>query len=127
MAPTAASAQPSPPLDTGEPTLRGFLVSFQSNPRGEFWPLFSGRLTLGRAGSGENVDLPLADPTISSRHAVLHVDFATGAAMLEDTGSTNGTYVNDEHLGFNGRRELRDGDRLRFGAYNVLIKLTGRV
>ena len=56
-------------------------------------------------------------PTISSRHAAMVVDAPTGSISVEDTGSTNGTFVNDEHIGFNGRRELRDGDRLRFGGY----------
>jgi pSer/pThr/pTyr-binding forkhead associated (FHA) protein len=71
--------------------------------------------------------VPLADATISSRHAVFNVDAATGAIQLEDTNSTNGTYVNEEHIGMNGRRELRDGDRIRFGGYTTIIKVIGRV
>ncbi len=46
---------------------------------------------------------------------------------VEDTGSTNGTFVNDEHIGFNGRRELRDGDRVRFGGFTTIVKVIGRV
>jgi hypothetical protein len=34
--------------------------------------------------------------------------------------------VNDEHLGFNGRRELHDGDRVRFGGYIATIKIIAR-
>jgi hypothetical protein len=105
--------------------LRGFLVSFQNSPQGDFWPLFSGRLTIGRSNSGEVLDLPLADATISSRHAALTLDIA-GPIHVEDTGSTNGTFVNDEHLGFNGRRELHDGDRVRFGGYAATIKILAR-
>ena len=51
----------------------------------------------------------------------------SGAIHVEDTGSTNGTYVNDEHLGFNGRRELKDGDRVRFGGFTTIVKIIGRV
>ena len=105
--------------------LRGFLVSYQVNPLGDFWPLYSGRLTIGRSNSGEALDVPLADATISSRHAALTID-ATGSLQVEDTGSTNGTFVNDEHLGFNGRRELHDGDRVRFGGYVATIKIIAR-
>jgi pSer/pThr/pTyr-binding forkhead associated (FHA) protein len=54
------------------------------------------------------------------------VDPVTGAIVVEDTGSTNGTFVNDEHIGFNGRRDLRDGDRIRFGAYTTIVKVIGR-
>lgn len=107
--------------------LRGFLVSFQTNKQGDFWPLHGGRVTVGRANAGEGVDIPLADATISSRHAAVLVDNATGGITVEDTGSTNGTYVNDEHIGMNGRRELRDGDRLRFGGFTTIVKVIGPV
>ncbi|MFO0671133.1 MAG: FHA domain-containing protein [Polyangiaceae bacterium] len=108
-------------------TLRGFLVAYQSNTQGEFWPLSGGRVGVGRANSGENLDIQLPDPTISSKHAALLVDNVSGAIHVEDTGSTNGTYVNDEHLGFNGRRELKDGDRVRFGGFTTIVKIIGRV
>jgi hypothetical protein len=107
--------------------LRGFLVAFAPNSSGDFWPLTGGRLAVGRAGSAERIDIALQDPTISSRHAALFVDAASGTVTLEDTGSTNGTFVNDEHIGFNGRRDLRDGDRVRFGAYTTIVKVIGRV
>ncbi len=106
--------------------LRGFLVSYQTNAQGDFWPLNAGRLVVGRSNTGEGLDIPLADATISSRHAVLIVDGTTGSVQVEDTGSTNGTFVNDEHLGFNGRRELRDGDRLRFGGFTTIVKVIAR-
>ena len=41
--------------------------------------------------------------------------------LLEDTSSTNGTYVNEEHIGQNGHRELRDGDRVRFGGFSTVV------
>lgn len=103
--------------------LRAFLVSYQGNTVGEFWPLFGGRKTVGRANSGDAVDVPLADATISSRHAAFVIDGSTGSVVLEDTGSTNGTYVNEEHIGFNGKRELRDGDKIRFGGFTTLVKV----
>jgi pSer/pThr/pTyr-binding forkhead associated (FHA) protein len=82
---------------------------------------------VGRSNSGENVDIPLADATISSRHAVFVVDASTGTVTIEDTGSTNGTFVNEEHLGFNGRRELKDGDRIRFGGFTTTVKIIQRI
>ncbi len=106
--------------------LRGFMVAYASNPNGDFWPLTGGRLTVGRLGGAEGIDISLQDPTISSRHAAMVVDAASGSVTVEDTGSTNGTFVNDEHIGFNGRRDLRDGDRLRFGGFSTIVKLIGR-
>jgi FHA domain-containing protein len=131
--PPPVQAQPQPPmpdpnagLPVGARVLRGFLVSYQTNPQGDFWPLHSGRLTVGRSNSGEPLDVPLADATISSKHAALTIDPGAGPIQVEDTGSTNGTFVNDEHLGFNGRRELRDGDRVRFGGYTAIVKVIAR-
>jgi len=66
-----------------------------------------GGATLGRG----NVEIPLDDPFASSRHARI---VAEGAVMvIEDLGSTNGTYLNDEQL--TGPRPLHAGDRIRIG------------
>jgi hypothetical protein len=124
--------QPAPPPQVQASqlpasALRGFLISYQANTKGDFWPLNGGRLTVGRSSSGDQVDIPLADATISSRHAMFVVDAAQGSISVEDTGSTNGTYVNEEHLGFNGRRELRDGDKVRFGGFTCIVKVINRV
>jgi cold shock CspA family protein len=124
-----------PPYGSNDPTrdpvppkvLRGFLLAYSTNPSGDFWPLTGGRLLVGRFGSAEGIDIALQDPTISSRHAAIWVDAANGVISVEDTASTNGTFVNDEHIGFNGRRELRDGDRVRFGAYKTIVKVIGRM
>lgn len=47
--------------------------------------------------------------------------------QIEDTGSTNGTFVNEEHIGFNGKRDLRDGDKIRFGGFTTIVKVLARV
>ena len=130
---SAGSAAPDAPGVAASPVnlppnaLRGFLVSYQSNTTGDFWPLSGGRKTIGRANSGEQVDIPLSDATISSRHAAVVVDGTAGTIQIEDTGSTNGTFVNEEHIGFNGKRDLRDGDKVRFGGYTTIVKVISRV
>ena len=123
LAPTESPAAAAP----GPQALRGFLVSFQTNQNGDFWPLKGGRVVVGRAQSVDGLDIALPDATISSRHAALHVDGVAGTIAVEDTGSTNGTYVNEEHIGLNGRRDLRDGDKLRFGGYTTIVKIVSRV
>ena len=120
-------AAPAAPINLPPNALRGFLLSYQSNTQGDFWPLHGGRKTVGRANSGEQVDIPLADATISSRHAALIVDATAGSVQVEDTGSTNGTFVNEEHIGFNGKRDLRDGDKVRFGGFSTILKVVGRI
>jgi pSer/pThr/pTyr-binding forkhead associated (FHA) protein len=117
----------APPAAVPAKIVRGFLIAYGTNPVGDFWPLAGGRMTVGRLGANESVDVPLQDPTVSSHHAALLIDAASGAIAVEDTGSTNGTFVNDEALGPHGRRDLRDGDRLRFGGLTAIVKIIGRV
>jgi FHA domain len=63
--------------------------------------------TLGRG----DVEIVLEDPFASSRHA--RIERQGGAVVLEDLGSTNGTYLNEELL--RGPQPLHPGDRVRIG------------
>jgi len=119
VAPLPQAIPPNLPVSA----LRGFLVAYQLNTQGDFWPLTGGRKTLGRANSGEKVDISIADATISSRHATFIIDGVAGSIQVEDTGSTNGTFVNEEHVGYNVRRDLRDGDKIRFGGFSTIVKI----
>jgi hypothetical protein len=62
-------------------------------------------------GRGDAADIVLEDSFASSNHARLvpHGD----VIVLEDLGSTNGTYLNDEPL--RGPQPLHPGDRIRIG------------
>ena len=62
-------------------------------------------------GRGEQAEIRLEDPFASSRHARLVRQ--GGAVVLEDMGSTNGTYLNEELL--SGPQPLHPGDRVRIG------------
>jgi len=63
--------------------------------------------TLGRG----DVEIQLDDPFASSRHA--RITREGHVAVIEDLGSTNGTYLNEEPL--TGPQPLHDGDRIRIG------------
>jgi hypothetical protein len=62
-------------------------------------------------GRGDQAEIRLDDPFASSRHARLVKQ--GGIIVLEDLGSTNGTYLNEELLG--GPAPLHPGDRVRIG------------
>jgi hypothetical protein len=62
-------------------------------------------------GRGDGSDIRLDDPFASSRHARLVLQ--GGVVVLEDLGSTNGTYLNDELV--QGPQPLHPGDRVRIG------------
>jgi hypothetical protein len=67
-----------------------------------------GPVVLGRGGEAE---IRLEDPYASSGHARI---FEQGGILaVEDLGSTNGTYLNEELL--ESPRPLHPGDRLRIG------------
>jgi hypothetical protein len=67
-----------------------------------------GDLVLGR---GDRAEIRLEDPFASSRHARV---FEQGnIVVIEDLGSTNGTYLNEEVL--QSPRPLHPGDRVRIG------------
>jgi hypothetical protein len=63
--------------------------------------------TLGRG----DVEIRLDDPYASSRHA--RISRQGHVLVLEDLGSTNGTYLNEEPLG--GPQPLHPGDHIRIG------------
>jgi hypothetical protein len=120
--PGALSGAVAPVAGNVPRVLVGFLVTFQNDPSGSFWAIHSGRTQLGRSSS-EGVDIALADASASSRHASVHADPATGQAFVEDDGSRNGTFLNEQRLTPGERRQLRDNDRLRLGSTTFVVKL----
>jgi len=63
--------------------------------------------TLGRG----DVEIQIEDPFASSRHA--RISRQGYVLVIEDLGSTNGTYLNEEPL--DGPQPLHPGDRIRIG------------
>jgi hypothetical protein len=91
--------------DSGKPKLR--VNSAAGLASGSAYDLAAGAL-LGR---GDQADIRLEDGFASSAHARL---IPQGDVMvLEDLGSTNGTYLNGEPL--RGPQPLHVGDKIRIG------------
>ncbi|MDX6628345.1 MAG: putative peptide zinc metalloprotease protein [Gaiellales bacterium] len=76
-------------------------------PDGARIPL-SRSLTLGR---GSENDVTLSDPSVSRRHA--RVRLADGVPMLEDAGSSHGTFLNGRRI--ESESELRAGSLIQLG------------
>ena len=64
------------------------------NQQGQAAQVAGDRFLVGR---GSDCQLTLADSEASRRHALLRPQ-ADGSVVLEDLGSTNGTYVNGQRI-----------------------------
>jgi hypothetical protein len=62
-------------------------------------------------GRGDRAEIRLEDPFASARHARVYEQ--GNIVVIEDLGSTNGTYLNEELL--ETPRPLHPGDRVRIG------------
>jgi pSer/pThr/pTyr-binding forkhead associated (FHA) protein len=70
-----------------------------------------GRTSIGRHPHN---DIVIAHQAVSARHAAIDSD--ADAVMLEDLGSSNGTFVNGQRV---ERIVLRDGDRITLATYQL--------
>ena len=82
----------------------------------------SGRLGVGRTGSN---DLVIEDASVSKIHAALSVD-ENGGLSVADTGSTNGTFLNDQRIPYGKAMRLVAGDRIKFGMIDVTFEYVPR-
>jgi pSer/pThr/pTyr-binding forkhead associated (FHA) protein len=64
-------------------------------------------------GREQTADITISDPEISRRHARLF--FQNGSYIIEDLGSTNGTFVNGQKI--SGPYLLRPGEVVNFGEH----------
>jgi pSer/pThr/pTyr-binding forkhead associated (FHA) protein len=85
-----------------------FPIPFLTDPTGHEHPLRGETTTIGRA---VECDIVITSKRVSREHARLVRDGRR--VMLEDLNSTNGTFLNDEHI--LEPMELRDGDIVSIG------------
>ena len=71
-----------------------------------------------------HVDILLDDPYTSNVHAYIKI-CPDGVPMVEDAGSTNGTYLN-KHRVIIGRR-LHEGDRIKIGRTELIVRKRARL
>lgn len=92
-----------------------FRLVMRSGPSvGKVYPLDKNEVYLGR---DLNNDIVINDPEISRRHSRLFLQ--GNSYVLEDMGSTNGTFVNGQRL--MGPHVLRPGDVVTFGERLSLV------
>lgn len=80
-------------------------------------PLAPGTYTFGRRTDN---DIVVSDPYVSGRHGTFEVD-DTGV-YVTDTGSTNGTVLNDAKITANQRTQLQKDDVIRLGEKTIRVR-----
>ncbi|MHB0977613.1 MAG: FHA domain-containing protein [Candidatus Aquicultorales bacterium] len=110
-----------PPIDIDDPAgivepsaqLEPSLVVTKGPVLGQRFDIIKGEVTLGRDPGN---DIFLDDVTVSRKHARIMIE--KGSLLIEDVGSLNGTYVNNQRV---EKRNLSDGDELQIGKYKLLF------
>jgi len=74
---------------------------------------------VNRLGRSDEVDFPIAHPTVSSLHCELVL--GDGVVLLRDLESTNGTFVNDKPV---REAQLSVGQVVRLGDVELLVEST---
>lgn len=92
---------------------RGVLIVRAGAQAGARFPLDSDITRLGRHPDSE---ISLDDITVSRRHA--EVQRTAEGYVVADSGSLNGTYVNQERV---ERAHLRHGDELQIGKFRLVF------
>lgn len=108
--------QPAVPPDRGAPEgdkrNRAYLIVLAGVSAGEMFQVQGEKTTIGR---GPKVSLRLSDEGVSREHC--QITFEGNQVMLQDLGSTNGTFCNGARI---DRRELADGDKIMVGSTTIL-------
>jgi two-component system cell cycle response regulator len=91
---------------------RAYLVVLAGASVGEMYKIEIEKTVIGR---GQNAQIRLLDDGISREHAQLVINGER--VVLEDLGSTNGTYCNGLKV---DRKELADGDKILVGSTTIL-------
>jgi len=107
-----------------EPTMMGqgrpsaTLVIRQGPQAGMSFPLVGNQVIIGRE---EGLDISLQDPESSRRHA--RITWQAGQFVIEDMGSTNGTFVNGVQI--TSPQILNAGDSVGIGQTALVFQVAG--
>ncbi len=82
-------------------------------------PLKAGANTFGRKSDN---DVQIGDPYVSGRHGT--IDVTDDGVFITDTGSTNGTMLNDAKLAPNMRTRMTPEDVIRLGSLEFQVRVS---
>ena len=109
---TRTATAPEVPVHADGQPPAAYLVVLSGSSVGEMFRVDKDRVVIGR---GDKVDLRLIDEGISREHAQILKE--GNQLLLEDLGSTNGTFCNGEKV---QRHPLAEGDKILLGSTTIL-------
>lgn len=81
---------------------------------------FAGKQRLSVGRTKEN-NLTISDTSISKVHAALVLN-SEKRLLVADTGSTNGTFINDERIAYGKAFPIETGTKVKFGTIEVIFE-----
>ncbi len=92
----------------------GHLIVLSGTNVGQVFEINARKVTIGR---DDDADIQIMDAGISRRHAMIIRDHG-GTFLLQDTGSRNGTFANNNKV--ESTYKLQDGDKIQLGVMTIL-------
>lgn len=119
--PDLRNIQLNPPEISAEPEKEIYIAEFTVKDKPYRKQLaFADRQRLSVGRTKEN-DLWIDDASVSKIHAALVLN-SDRQLMVADTGSTNGTFINNGRIAYGKAILIKDGDRLKFGTVEVALE-----
>lgn len=114
-----------PPEPKPEPEGEKFIAGFNLRGKANQVELTFAEKQRRSVGRSKDNDLSLEDQSVSKIHAALVLN-SERQLMVADTGSTNGTFINDKRIAYGRAFPIADGDKVKFGNIEVVFEYIRR-
>ena len=111
---------PEPIVET-EPLKEIFIAEFSLNGKPKQVQLEFTQGMRRSVGRNKQNDLTIDDNSVSKIHAALVLN-KENLFQIADTGSTNGTFINDQRISYGKAMTISDTDKVKFGTIEVSFK-----
>jgi pSer/pThr/pTyr-binding forkhead associated (FHA) protein len=109
------------PIVEIEPQKEFFTAEFSVNGKSKEVRLEFSPGTRRSVGRNKQNDLTIDDNSVSKIHAALVLN-KENRFQIADTGSTNGTFINDRRISYGKAMTISDTDKIKFGTVEVTFK-----
>ena len=112
---------PTPPIIEIEPQKEIVTAEYSVGGKPKSVKLVFSPGTRRSVGRNKQNDLVIEDNSVSKIHAAIVLN-RENQLQIADTGSTNGTFINDQRISYGKAVTISDSDNVKFGTVEVSIK-----